>query len=174
MEATHPLELATRRRIYAHIVRHPGQFLRELQRSLGMAMGTLEFNLAALQRSGLVLVADAENKRFFPAEMPSVDRRLLAVLRQTIPRLIAVDLLRAPESSPSSMAQRLGVGPTTLNYHLTKLLDAGILERRREGRQSHYRLVDPEHALRLLVAHRQSFLDRIVDGFLSGVEGMRA
>jgi DNA-binding transcriptional ArsR family regulator len=72
------------------------------------------------------------------------------------------------------MAQHLGVGPTTLNYHLAKLVEAGLVERRRDGRNSQYRLVDPASVLRLLITHRQSFLDRIVDGFLSGLEELRA
>lgn len=174
MQAADPLELDTRRRLYAHIAKHPGQFLRELQRQLGMAMGTLEFNLAALQKSGLIQVEEAENKRFFPAAMPPPDRKLLAVLRQAIPRRICVELLRAPGSSPAFLAAALGIGPTTLNYHLTKLVDAGLLERQRDGRQSRYHLVDPEPALRLLIAHKDSLLDRIVDGFLAGLEDLRA
>ena len=174
MEAPDPLDLETRRRIYVHIVDRPGQFLRELQRELGMAMGTLEFNLAALEKAGLIRVAESENKRFFPAEMPPEDRRLLSVLRQRIPRGIVVELLRSTEASPRRMAEGLGVGPTTLNYHLAKLAAAGVLERRREGRVSRYRLADPAPVLRLLIAHRQSFLDRLVDGFLAGLEGLRA
>jgi predicted transcriptional regulator len=173
MAATNPLDLATRRQIYNHIVQHPGQFLREIQRSLTIAMGTLEFNLAALERAGLILAVESENKRFFPAQMPPFDRRLLSVLRQAIPRGIAVVLLQSPDSTPGAMVRRLGVGPTTLNYHLARLVDQGVLERRRAGRHTLYRLVDPEPILRLLITHRESFLDRIVDGFLAGLEGLR-
>lgn len=174
MRQADPLDLATRRRIYGHIVDHPGRFLREIQRDLDMAMGTLEFNLAELVKHGLVTVSEAENKRFFPARMDASEKRLLGILRQEIPRRIAVELLQKLESTPSRMSEVLGLLPSTLNYHLAKLVEAGVIERRRDGRQSYYRLPDPEPVLRLMIAHRASFLDRIVDGFLGGLEGFHS
>ena len=70
-----PLELETRRRIYAHIMRHPGQFLREIQRALDMAMGSLEFNLDALVKHRLATVAHAETKPLLPPRLDAPETR---------------------------------------------------------------------------------------------------
>ena len=145
-----------------------------MQVVLALAVGSPEFDLHARGKHCLGTVVDADNKRLFPAKMDAAEKRLLAVLRQAIPRRIAVHLLEEPEATPATMATSAGVLPSTLNYHLMKLLGSGIVTRRRDGRQSHYTLVDPEAITRVLIAHQASLLDRIVDGFLAGLEGLRA
>ncbi len=170
---TDPLELETRRRLYQHVHRNPGKYLRELQRDLDLAMGALEYHLAALESAGLVTVLADGNKRFFPAEMDRRDKRILAFLRQELPRRVLLVLLGQGTVPKSRLVELLGVAPSTLNYHLRHLVDVGLVEVTREGRDAVYVVHDSGAVVRLLVAHRASLLDRLVDAFLEGTDALR-
>lgn len=167
------LELETRRRIYAHIVDHPGGYLREIQRALDMPMGALEYHLLQLERAGLVTVLHEENKRFFPAQMDAADKRDLSLLRQDALRRLCTLLLEMDEASHKDLLARTDLAPSTLSFYAAKLIDAGILTKRREGRESRYSLRDPARVHGLLVRYRSSFLDRVLDGFLASFDAVQ-
>lgn len=167
------LELATRRRLYQHVVRNPGKYLRELQRDLDMAMGALEYHLGYLEQAGLVTVLHDGNKRFFPTEMGRQDKRILAFLRQELPRRALLLVLEHGACTKARLVDALHVAPSTLNYHLKHLLEFGLLSVSKDGRDAVYRTPDPATLVRLLVAYRASLLDRLVDAFLEGTDALR-
>ena len=47
------------------------------------------------------------------------------------------------EASPSQLAEKVGMKPQAICNQLKHLSDRGIIERRREGNQVYYRIVDP-------------------------------
>lgn len=167
------LELETRRRIYAHIVDNPGAYLRELQRALGMPMGALEYHLLQLEKATLITVLHEENKRFFPARMDAVDKRDLSLLRQEALRRVCMLLLELGEASHKEILARTDFAPSTLSFYAAKLVDAGLVEKRKEGRESRYTLKDPARVHGLLVRYRATFLDRVLDGFLASFDAVR-
>lgn len=166
------LDLESRRRIYTRVVDHPGAYLREIHRALGGSMGALEYHLGQLEEAGLVRVERAENKRFFPATMDARESRALALLRQASVRRILLVLLEWREAGHQDVMARAQLRSPSLSYHATKLVDAGLVAREKRGRETRYRLQDEALVLRLLVQHRASFLDRLVDAFLDGFENM--
>ncbi|HUR69518.1 MAG TPA: helix-turn-helix domain-containing protein [Candidatus Thermoplasmatota archaeon] len=168
-----PLELETRRTLYQFIVRHPGKYLRELQRELGMAMGALEHHLRELEAAGLVTVQNEEHKRFFSADLPRADKPILGQLRQALARRALVVLLTRGPCTKTALLDALGVSASTLNYHLKRLVETGIVEAGKEGREAVYAVRDPGTIVRLLSCYRSSLLDRLVDSFLDGIEAMR-
>jgi predicted transcriptional regulator len=169
-----PLGLETRRRVYRRVADRPGSYLRELQRDLGMAMGALEYHLDQLVKAGLLSVVDEANKRFFPTTMDARDKRVVAFLRQTLPRrALLVTLEHRAPCTKAVLLQRLDVPPSTLNHHLAHLVGAGLLAEQRQGHEVAYHCTDPERVLRLLVACRAGLVDRMVDGFLEGIDALR-
>jgi predicted transcriptional regulator len=166
------LELDSRRRIFAFVVDHPGAYLREMHRALGGSMGALEYHLVQLESAGLVRVDHEENKRFFPATMDPRESRALALLRLEPARRLLVALLSREAVAHGELMERAQLRSPTVSYHAGKLIDAGLVVREKRGRESWYRLQDPSLVLRLLVQHRASFVDRLVDAFLDGFEGM--
>ena len=172
--AAEPLELDTRRRLYQHVLAHPGKYLRELQRDVGMAMGSLEYHLDALAKAGLVTVLHDGNKRFFPNRMDARDKRVLAFLRQELPRRALAIALQEGSCSKTQMLGDLDAAPSTLNHHLRHLVEAGLLVAARDGREAVYEVGDPDAVLRLLVAYRSSLADRMVDKYLDGMDAMRS
>ncbi len=169
------LGLESRRRLYHHVVRHPGKYLRELQRDVGMPMGALEYHLGELARAGLVTVLQEGHKRFFPRPMASEDRRILVFLRQDLPRRILLAVLeRGGEGCPRShLLARLEVAPSTLAYHLGHLVAVGLLVDRGTGADARFAVLDAAGVQRLLTVYRSSLVDRMVDGYLAGLDAMR-
>jgi predicted transcriptional regulator len=71
------------------------------------------------------------------------------------------------------LVERLGVAPSTLNYHLKHLVAQGLLTHGRDGREAIYESAAQDAVVRLLVAYRTTLLDRMVDGFLEGIDALR-
>jgi DNA-binding transcriptional ArsR family regulator len=80
--------------------------------------------------------------------MPLADRQIEEVARSfallsdpTRLRILSY-LLEAGEASPTDIAVAIGVGRTTVSQHLSRLLAAGMIGRRRDGHAAQYRVVD--------------------------------
>jgi len=161
------LELDARRRIYDFVRDHPGTYLRKLARDLGMPLGTLEYHVHHLESSGLLSTRAAGRfKAFFVNDgMDRRDKDVLAWLRQRVPRGIVTALMLEPNLTHAELAQRLRIGASTLTFHAQRLVQAGIVQEARRGRSKEYSVVDRDRVADLLVRHRGSFLDRIVDQF---------
>lgn len=163
------LELETRRRIYQHLEQHPGEHMRELARTLAIPMGTLEYHLHQLTKAGLLATReDPRYTRYFVAggTMGRREKDVMALLRQQMPRQIAAFLLTNPDSSHGTILAQFQLSPSTLTFHLKKLLANGIAVQRREGRENRYTLVEPELVAKVLVTYRATFLDDVVDRFV--------
>ncbi len=160
-------ELGTRRKIYEEIVLNPGLHFRELQRRLDMPVGMLEYHLNVLIREELIVAKkDGAYTRFFAnTVMTHEERKLMGVLRNEIARKIVIFLLERGRAKQKEITQYVGLSPSTVSYHLGKLLKSDIIEREVEGRESYYTPKDPELLARVLIKYRRSFLDSLVDNF---------
>ena len=52
-------------------------------------------------------------------------------------------LVKGIEASPMELAEKVGMKPQAISNQLKRLSDRGIIQRRREGNQVYYRIVDP-------------------------------
>lgn len=57
-------------------------------------------------------------------------------------RLHILLLLRAGEATPSALAETVPAHVTAVSHHLRYLVDAGLIRRRRRGRQVYYEMAD--------------------------------
>lgn len=162
-----PLELDTRRRVFEHVSAHPGLHMRELQRQLAMSAGTLEYHLHVLVREGLLTQRrQGRYARYYVAtQLGRREKDILAYLRQEIPRRVCARLLLDPEQSHSELLRHFAIAPSTLSFHLRKLLEGGVVAGRRDGRETRYRVLEPELVAKCLSEYRASFLDDLVDRF---------
>lgn len=96
-----------------------------------------------------------------PCERPGVGHdhaavaRLLHALAEPH-RLSMVHLLAVSEHRVVDLTQELGLAQSTVSVHLATLREAGLVDVRREGRSSWYRLARPE------VAHILADAERVV------------
>lgn len=71
--------------------------------------------------------------------------RLLSVLSHPV-RLRIVEELRGGEQDVNGLMHTLGIAHSAVSQHLSKLRDQRVVELRREGRHTFYRLHDPSLA----------------------------
>jgi DNA-binding transcriptional ArsR family regulator len=137
-------------------------------RRLGVPLGTLEYHLKYLvDREYLSIRDEGGYKRYYPVgTMRSVDKNILSLLRQDIPRRLVMYILLHPDSRFGDLAQKFDVAPSTLSFHVTKLLKAGIVSKTRLGRETTYKVENEHEVAMVLIAHRRSFLDVLVDSFV--------
>ncbi len=161
------LELASRRRIYDFLLANPGVHLRRIGHALGMSTGMLSYHLGYLERNGVLKAEeDGHRKRYFIARaFVEAQRRILAVLRQDVPRKILVELLTYEGRTFAELQASVGVSKSTLSYHLQKLMQRDLLVRTRRERESVFTIKDIEEVRKLLLANRSSFNDDAVDRF---------
>lgn len=161
------LELDTRRRIYKHVCQVPGAHLRKIQRDLEMPLGTLEYHLRQLEKHDLVATRDdGRFKAYFPTEgMDRRDRDYLYYLRQEMPRHLALEIAHKPGIGFQELKEKVPVSGSTVSFHLKKLVEAGLIEDEKVGRQKIYRAIEPGRIQRIVVKYRKSFADDLVDRF---------
>lgn len=162
------LQLEARRRIYEHVRANPGSYEREIQRALGLGSGNLDYHLDYLEKRGLLTSQlEAHYKRYFVvAQVKPEAKPVLALLRQRMPRRVLVWLLEHPRSAHKEVAEGVGAPPSSLAFHLKKLLKARVVEVERAGRESLFWVRDADAVVALLVTYRVSLLDQVVDRFL--------
>ncbi len=169
------LELETRRAIYNLVLSQPGLHLREIQRQLGMHVNLVEYHLHHLMTSELVVSVDQEGyTRFFASQAPgegsrvdrltSQDKRVLGMMRQPMPLRIMVYLLATGTAQHKDVCDHLGCAPSTLTYHMKKLVRARIVVQRSAGEGKGYYLTDRRGVARLLMLYRPAPFDQ-VDAF---------
>jgi predicted transcriptional regulator len=113
------------------IVRHnPGIHYRELLRMSGLGNGTLQYQLALLERLG-ILRADRSSgfTRYYNSDVSKADMKLLHYLKQR-PYAEIIRLLLDDPSGTFSFAQvvhRMGKAPSTVSVHLSELIDRKLV-----------------------------------------------
>lgn len=157
---------STRLRVLDHIRQNPGSHMRKLQRDLSMALGTLEYHLYQLERSGLLVIRQlGRYKCYYSNDMDRRDKDLLYYLRQEMPRRIALEAADQPGITFAELAARMPIRPSTLSFHLRKLIAAGVLVAESAGRGKAYRCVEPERVRKLILEYKPTFADDVVDRF---------
>ena len=161
------LELDARRQIYEHILATPGTHLRGVHRAVRLPFGQVLYHLNYLEKIELVVVKkDGKFSRYFVKNL--IGRRekdVISVLRHEVPRTISVLLLFHDEMTHKQILEHVAVSPSTLSFHLAKMVEAEVVTREQRGRESIYKLADRDLTTKTLMRHRASFQCAVVDRF---------
>jgi len=162
------LELASRRAIYQRIADTPGVHFRALLDELESAQGTLQYHLRWLADEGLVDVSeDGKYTRYYPAaEFTDAEQTVMNALRREYSRRILAHLLTDGPLSTTELSDRLEKAQSTVSWHLSKLAEADLVTKERDGRSVVYEVSDPDRVRYLYTVHRRSFTDKVVDRIL--------
>jgi predicted transcriptional regulator len=162
------LELEKRKELYTLVSTSPGLHFREIQRRTGSGTGQLEYHLDYLQKVGLVLSEKkGEYLRFYSrTEIPPEEKQILELLHQESIRQILLHLLENKSCNHDRLVKKLGLSPSTISWHIKKLIDAGVISKEVDGRKSIYSLSNSDLVVRVLIQYRASFMDSIVDRFI--------
>ncbi|MEW6069116.1 MAG: winged helix-turn-helix transcriptional regulator [Candidatus Thermoplasmatota archaeon] len=162
------LELENRKKIYLHISKFPGSYLREIQKALQLETGVLQYHLGYLEKKGLITVKEERyRKRYFPAgKIPYGDKDIISLLRQRILRRIVVYVLLNPRATYNQIAAQFTISHSTFSYHLKKLLESNVIKQIKEGAEPFYEVADEDKIAKILITYKSSFLDDVVDRFV--------
>jgi predicted transcriptional regulator len=136
---------------------------------MGLTIGNLQYHLHYLEKHNLIFqLKDGEYVRYFLKERKTDEhgRNIPCVLRKSGCRHILINLLQNPGMNNKELSEAIGLSPSTISWHLNKLLDAGILKKEKEGRMSNFTVKYPELVAELLISYKESFLDSILDNFI--------
>lgn len=144
-------ENETRRRIFDQVRQRPGQSIAEIATTIGVSHSTASYHLERLMEFNLLAATQDGNKvRFFVngGMFTEEERRVLAALSNGETRRVLAIILANPGSYRAELTALLHVSSPTVNWHLSRLLAAGLVVEEPRGR-NRYLFADP-HRLRQL------------------------
>src|SRR4030042_6923356 len=89
------LTLSRRKLIFQHISKYPGTYLREMEKTLSLSLGDLQYHLQQLEKANLISSHDdGRRKRYFvKTEVNYLDRDVLSFIKMRTPRRIIIFLM---------------------------------------------------------------------------------
>lgn len=176
------LDIKPRNEIYNFIKKNPGYHFRELSRKLDMPSSTLKYHLNYLERKGfLAKKSEKGYLRFYVSEKVGAnEKKLLAILREDVPRNIILYLILCFESTqseiidfakkwkkhPSKIGHHLNKHRTTIAFHLKKLINEDVLVSVNKGSEVIYRINNLDEILDLIIKYDKSVLAEAYGRFL--------
>ncbi len=159
------LELESRKKIYELVKKHSGCHFRELERKSNFPTGVLKYHLDFLAKHNLIKrEKDGNNIRYFLLDIHLENRKLLSLLRQESIRKIILSILANQNCHHEDIVRFVNLSPSTVSWHIRKLVNAQIISQIKEGRKTTYKiLIDKEEIIKILVAYKESFLDSLVN-----------
>lgn len=130
------LEHPVRSELLAAVEQSPGIHFQEIVRRIEKGRGTTEHHIRKLVAAGLLVEkAHGGFTCYFPKG--AVDRRLMdaaPALKTAGARTVLAAIHASPGSVAAELSARLGMPTSTINYHLKKLVGAGLVDTTRQGR----------------------------------------
>lgn len=125
---------ANRTHIFDLIKEKPGIHFREILRELDIKQGVLSYHINFLEKKEYVRsVQDGIYRRFYLFDQKIEYKLTLTAIQQNILMMIE----RNPGITQTLISRNLGKNRMVINYHISLLSDAGIVEKEREGRVTH-------------------------------------
>jgi predicted transcriptional regulator len=162
------LELETRKEIFEYVQANPGAHFSQLKRDLEMETGLVQHHLSTLEEYDVLSSEDHQGKRrlFVTEELEDEERAILSSLRYETTRHILLFLLEESTARNRAIAEKLGVSPPTVSWHVSRLVENEIVSEVEDGRTTYYTVADEDLTMQLLVRYQESFVDRAVDNVL--------
>jgi len=159
----------TRSRVRNCIYENPGIHFNAVSRKLDIATGQTQYHLRKLDRAQKVTKEGVYGRtHYFPPTFSAWERGVIALLRRETAREIVLLLLRAEPLPPAAIADRLGLARSTVEWHLSRLVEYEIAEKspaEQPGSELVIELTDNEEIYRLLREIEPRLVDRLVDRF---------
>ncbi len=163
------LELDSRRKVFDLVCGCPGIHFRDIQKRAGASNGALSYNLDQLLKTGLLVISrDGEFSRYYPNKgfADEDKRRALEILRRKTYRQIIMSLLENGACKNGELSHKCNLAPSTISFHLLKLVDSKILEKHAINGSKLFSLRNPELIKENLVIFKDSFRDETVNKFV--------
>ena len=163
------ISFSTRKRLFEYVETNPGIHFRQLARDLNMETGLLQYHLRELEEYNVLESEIYQGKRrvFVARTLNDREKSILAVLRYETTRRILFYLLRNGPARNGDIADAVEMTPATISWHLSNLVEEGVVEEVKEGRTTLYQVTNEDLTVQLLVRYQESFVDRAVDRLIA-------
>ena len=171
----HPELHELERKLLNHIDKNPGIRYMELLRRTGSTNGVLSYHLSELENSKQIAVDRKRGTtRYYPAIIPKEVSIAIGNIRNPIRRQIISLLLKYDTCTFTQLASNSVKVPSTVFWHIKKLLDDGIVTKASVGFSSNSSLINSHRYYCLankaligdiLSKYIRSPLDEIVDDY---------
>jgi len=150
------LNLETRRKIYDIISKNPGLHLSKIANLLSMRISHVEYHVNYLEKHEIITIEKSTGyKRFYIKGTIGVqDKRYLSILRQKTILHIVLFLLKSDTVQHKDILENVAVSPSTLSYHLKKLVKYNIIDVQRYGENKGYELKNREEIIAWLIQYK--------------------
>lgn len=151
------LENETRKLIFDAVCAQPGLGVHAIAERANVSYSTTTYHLERLVAAQMLVMTPDGNKLCYyknGGAFTEAERRILPILKNEEASRLLDAILETPGTYRAELASRLGVTATTINWHLKRLREAGLVHERREGRNA-YLFVDANamrHTMGSLVA----------------------
>jgi len=152
----------TQQKIYELIQENPGLHLSKIAELMQMRLSLAQYHLANLKRDNLIISITEEGyKRFYikDSDIGSEDKKIVSLLRKEIPLQIVTFLLKKSNAKHKEILEVIDVSPSTLSYHLNKLVEFEIIEVKSYGSEKGYKIKNKRAVISVLVKYI------VADGF---------
>lgn len=165
----------TAEKVLSFIQDNPGSHLRRIKRTMGISMGTVQYQLDRLEKKGRITsTRRGLYKYYFPAGLfKESEKEILEVLTHETARKILMFIIEQKNPSQTDIVNSVRISARSVSWHVRRLIDLRIVNEIKEGRYKRYELrdSDPNYILTLLRNYYPSIWDkwsiRVVEMFLS-------
>lgn len=136
------LENDTRKVIFEAVCAHPGLGVHAIAKTAGVSYSTATYHLERLQGAGMIVMTPDGNKLCYyknGGAFTETERRILPLIKNDEASRLLEAIIERPGTYRAELAERLGVTATTINWHLKRLREAGLVDETRQGRNAHLR-----------------------------------
>jgi predicted transcriptional regulator len=149
------------------ISQNPGIRYRELARQTGLANGVLTYHLNVIEHIRYINKFRHKNiTRYYPLNFTNeFDLKIISHLRVHSEKDIILFVLDHDFCTFNEIVEHSGKAPSTISWHLRRLLEDGILLVHHEE-YNLYRIVDKKLVNQMLHKYKESFADKVVNNLV--------
>ncbi|WP_301663676.1 winged helix-turn-helix transcriptional regulator [Methanoculleus frigidifontis] len=136
--------------VYDYIRMHPGTPFSVIAEQNGINRGTLHYHLYILLREGRISERREGGRTAYfenDGKYSTDEKRILSRIRGGTGGEICRHLARSRSATRSEIACRMGITPSSVSWHLSRLSSSGIIVSEKDGGTTTYRLTSGAAAL---------------------------
>lgn len=160
--------------ILKYIETNPGCHLRQLKKELGLSMGTVQYHLNQLEKSGNIVSERFNLLRYYfiAGLFKENERNILKILNQETSKQILMFILERKNPTQTDIVNYLRIAAASVNWHIKRLKELGIILESKEGKYRRYQLaIEHRDIIKILKSYHPTlwnlWSDRLAEMFLS-------
>ena len=169
-------EIETRKSIYNLIKDTPGLHFREISRRLAIPKSTLNYHLRYLKKRDLIeLRQENRFKRYYARKkIGKFEKNILNLIRQETPRKILLSMKIYHPVTVKYLSRDIERAPSTIKFHLKKLIEANIVVRLDYDFDVKYGLKDEIRLYDCFIQYNEGLLDDSVKDLINWITRIRS